>query len=218
MTAKRKNRTTKKPINLSPPKNRKVIKASTKIPRKDIEEVAKKLRESSVPIPNPEKVTVFTGLDDVKYEITIKQRLFCEYYLQFYGNGTQAIVSAGYSVHFRGKGGEDTGGINYKLASVMAAENLVKPSICAYINLKLKKYGFDDDNVDKQHLFLINQYDDLAAKAKGIDMFYKVKNKYPKEKSDVNVNIATPILGGITHMPLEERKKMLDGVHTDNSN
>lgn len=123
--------------------------------------------------------TTFIGLDKKKYKIEFRQKLFCEYYLQEKGNGVEAIISAGYDINYKDRNGKDTGTPNRKLCAVMARENLIKPNICAYINKRLDEYGFVDDNVERQHLFLINQFGDLNVKAKGIDLYYKLKNKYP---------------------------------------
>jgi len=101
----------------------------------------------------------FTGLDGKDYSLTFQQKLFVEKYLEFKGNGVEAIIEAGYDVEYK-KNGKSTGVTNRKLAAVMAYENLIKPNISAYITLKLEEYGFNDDNVAKQHLFLINQLGD----------------------------------------------------------
>ena len=112
----------------------------------------------------------FTGLGGKKYKVTLKEKLFCEHYLDFKGNGVDAVFEAGYEAK------------NAQVAAVIAYENLTKPHINAYITLKLEEYGYSDDIVEKQHLWLINQFANPQAKAKGIDMFYKVKNKYPAER------------------------------------
>lgn len=135
------------------------------------------LRESALAVAPVDYL--FTGLDGKRYKITYKQRLFCEYYLEFSGNKINALVEAGYDVYIKDRHGNPTDKINYSLAKVMASENLTKPSLCSYIALKLEEYGFTDENVEKHHLFLINQFDDLSSKAKGIDMYYKRKNLYP---------------------------------------
>jgi hypothetical protein len=133
----------------------------------------------------------FVGRTDGKtYTLQVKQKDFADYYLEFKGDGVEAIIEAGYDVNYKNKKGEDTGVPNRKLASVMAYENLRKPHIIAYINSKLEEYGFNDDSVEKQHLFLLNQHADLKTKMKAVDIFYKVRGKYPKEaKGDVNINV-----------------------------
>lgn len=114
--------------------------------------------------------------DGHTYKMTVKEKLFCEAYLEFYGDGVKAIYEAGYDVK------------NSLVASAMASDKLRKPNIMAYVNSKLDEYGYNDDNVKKQHLFVINQMADLRAKNTALDMFYKLTGKYAPEKS-VNVNV-----------------------------
>lgn len=117
----------------------------------------------------------FVGLDGKKYSLNLKQKLFCEFYLELGGNGVDAIIEAGYDI-------TDSRGVqNKRLAASMASENLTKPNIYEYVKLLFEEYGYTDENVEKQHLFLINQFGDLSAKAKGIDMFYKKKGAYKNE-------------------------------------
>lgn len=117
-------------------------------------------------------------VDGKTYALTLKEKLFCEKYLEFYGNGVKAIFEAGYKVH------------DPKVAAVMAHEYLRKPNLMAYIDSLLAEYGFSDDNVEKQHLFVLNQFADLPAKNKAIEMFYKLRSKFPAEKHQhVVVNI-----------------------------
>ena len=76
---------------------------------------------------------------------------------------------------------------------------LTKVNIFTYINLKLEEFGFSDDSVDKQHLFLLNQHTDLKTKAKAIDMFYKLRGRYAPDKGEVKVveefsNYSTAVL------------------------
>lgn len=116
-----------------------------------------------------EKLFKFRGLDGVDYSLTMKEKIFCEMYLDNKGNGTEAA----YMVYKP---------MNKNIAAVMARKILKKGHIMSYITMKLDEYGFNDDNVDKQHLFLINQFGDLNAKSKGIDMFRKMKGQYAPEQ------------------------------------
>lgn len=116
-----------------------------------------------------------------EYSINLRQKRFAELYLEMQGNGTEALIQAGYNV--TNKRGE----INRLLAKSMATENLSKPSIYNYITILLTREGFNSQNVDKQHLFLINQHSDLSAKSKGIDMYNRLKGRYPKEQLEVSI-------------------------------
>lgn len=119
---------------------------------------------------NKKGIFKFKGLDRKEYKLSLKEKRFCEAYLEFFGNGVDAVFEAGYKVK------------NALVAKSVAYENLTKPHIIAYIDLKLEEYGYDDKNVEKQHLFTLNQFADLAAKNKAIDMYYKRKGLYAPEK------------------------------------
>jgi len=114
----------------------------------------------------------FIGNDKKEYKLTLKEKLFCEKYLEIKGNGTEAAFDV-----YKCK--------NMQTASAISYEYLGKPQIIAYIDLKLEECGFSDENVKKQHLFTLNQFADLAAKNKAIDMFYKLKGQYAAEKVDL---------------------------------
>lgn len=117
----------------------------------------------------------FIGLDKKNYQLNFKQKLFCDHYLRSKGDSISAVEAAGYKVNG-----------NRKLASSIASENLTKPNICAYLNLKLKENGLDDEFIDKQLLFLVNQYSDLRVKLSAIDTYYKLRGKYAPNKVDIN--------------------------------
>lgn len=136
----------------------------------------KKLRESRNNLVINDDFSYISPADGKTYKMTILQKLFCDHYLEFKGDGVNAVFKAGYNVK------------NAKEASAISWENLQKPNLIAYINHSLEEAGFNDDNVYKQHLFLVNQHADFPSKAKAIDMFYKLKGNYAPEKS-VNLNI-----------------------------
>ena len=107
--------------------------------------------------------------------LTLKQKLFCQYYLENSGNGTNAVIKAGYRVNKNGK-------LNRNLAKSIASENLTKPDIRKYIEELLKATGFNKESVKLQHLSLISQSENLPVKAKAIDMFYKLTGDYAATK------------------------------------
>lgn len=93
-------------------------------------------------------------------------------------NGPDAVIEAGYNV-------SNTRGVpDRRLAHSISAENLQKPALLAYINTILGRYGLLDDHVDKQLASVINQYADLSAKTRGIDIYYKKKGSYAPEKHE----------------------------------
>lgn len=116
------------------------------------------------------KIFKFIGLDGKEYKLNPKEKKYCEFYLEFDGCGTDAYEEAGYECK------------NRNVAKTGAWQLGQKEHINAYINKLLNDQGFEDNNVAKQHLFTINQHSDLAAKCRGIDMFYKLGGKYAAEK------------------------------------
>ncbi|HKC04601.1 MAG TPA: terminase small subunit [Patescibacteria group bacterium] len=107
-------------------------------------------------------------------KLTLKQQLFCQAYVETLGNATEAVIKAGYDVS------KKDGHPDRILAKSIASENLTKPDILQEIQQKLEEAGFNDQNIIKQHLFLINQFADLSVKAKAIDMYYKKIGAYTK--------------------------------------
>ena len=113
-----------------------------------------------------------------KDKLTLKQRRFCDYYLEGFGNGTEAVIKAGYNVS------KKNGTPDRSLAKSIASENLTKPNIVECLQKGLEADGFNDKAIMKQHLFLINQFSNLSIKAKAIDMYYKKAGVYMPAKSE----------------------------------
>ena len=139
----------------------------------------------------------YKATDGKTYTITEKEKKFCEKYCEFGASGVQAIYSAGYKPK------------NRAVAKVMASENLTKPHLFNYIETLYEEYGFTDENVIKQHLFLINQDGDLTNKAKGVDMYFKRKGLYPPKGIDLTTK------GEKLPVPIQA---IDTNVHTDYSN
>ena len=113
-------------------------------------------------------------------KLSLKQRLFCQYYVETFGNGTEAVVKAGYNIS------KKNGSPDRNLAKSIASENLTKPDILSYINSLLEKSGLNDETVATHHWFLINQFTDLSVKAKAIDLYYKLKGNYSAKKYNID--------------------------------
>lgn len=139
-------------------------------------------RQSKPKLPEKRTFRSVTTDDGKTHKLTLKEQCFCEAYLKFYGNGVQAVFEAGYKTK------------DPRVAAAIASENLRKPHIMAYVNGLLTAYGFNDDNVEKQHLFVLNQYADLQAKNKAIEMFYKLRGKFAPEKHQHTVVNLTDLL------------------------
>lgn len=134
-------------------------------------------------VPPPTEHLIFTGKDGREYKLTFKEKLFVEKYLEAYANGTEAMMQV-YDVK------------NRKVAAAMAAEYLRKPNIYSYVNYLMEEYGYNDDNVEKQHLFLLNQASDLKSKAKAVEMFHKLRKKYGDDgEKGVKIIIEVPEYG-----------------------
>ena len=122
---------------------------------------------------NRKGVFIFKGNDGKHYKIGLNERKFCECFLDFKGNGAEAAFET-YDCR------------NIRVAAAMASRLLTSVNIIAYVDKRLEETGFSDDNVKKQHLFTLNQFADLGAKNKAIDMFYKLKGEYAPEKFEIS--------------------------------
>jgi phage terminase small subunit len=124
----------------------------------------------------------FTARDGQQYKLSLKQMRFAEAYL-LHGKAYQAVIDAGYNVYEVDKNGHKT--LKFDMCRSLASDNLTKPSILKYIDLKLNAAGLNDETVARQHLFVIQQMEDLSAKNVAMSMYYKRYNKYPKETVEI---------------------------------
>lgn len=114
-----------------------------------------------------------------------QHELFCRLYAtdrEFMGNGTRTYQEV-YS--------QDRDDIkSYNTARANSAELLAKTNIIQRVNELLSDEGFNDENVTKQHLFLINQDSELTVKKGAVEMYYKLKKKLEdKQQIDQTVTI-----------------------------
>lgn len=123
-------------------------------------------------------------------KLTRKQKGFIRDYVKT-GNGTQAIMN-NYDL--------DNSKIPEKTASVMAVENLAKPSIAKAIAERLP-----DDLLEERHLELLNKREitiiekdgekeiidqpETQAVSKALDMAYKIKGSYVPDKIPTTINV-----------------------------
>lgn len=104
----------------------------------------------------------FTGGDGKQYKLTLKQRKFCELYMDSAnGNARKAVRLAGYNVK-----NDDT-------ARVIGYENLMKPHIRAYIELLLNEAGLNDIIVKAKHLEAI-----LKGNVSAINAYYRMTGRF----------------------------------------
>jgi len=117
-------------------------------------------------------------MSDKKEKLSPRREAFCEMYTcndrEMFGNGIRSYIEV-YK--------PDTSKPNwYKTASASSSRMLANVKIINRINELLERQGFNDENVEKQHLFLLNQHVDLKTKMKAIDSYYKLKGKNEPEK------------------------------------
>ena len=107
-------------------------------------------------------------------KLNLKREAFCQLYVngdkELFGNGVQCYIEV-YE--------PDQSKPNwYKTASASSSRMLANVKIINRITELLEEKGFNDENVSKQHLFLINQFVYLKTKKGAIDSYYKVKGKF----------------------------------------
>ncbi len=110
------------------------------------------------------------------------QEKFCQLYAgqeqsdkEFFGNGAQCYLE------IYGSTDEDTGkSISYMTAVANASRLLTNAKVIVRVNELLEEGGFTDENIDKQHLFLINQHGDLKTKMQAIKEYNALRSRVTK--------------------------------------
>jgi hypothetical protein len=135
--------------------------------------------------------------------LNLQQEQFCQLYIdndrEMFGNGTQCYLEV-YGDEYVKRNNKP---MSYQVAMVNACNLLRNPKIVKRINNLLETGGFTEENVDKQHLFLINQHADFKAKMSAIKEFNALKGRI---KNKLEITLPTPILAN------------LNGVSSNNSN
>ena len=111
--------------------------------------------------------------------LNLKQEEFCKLFTNaesvdrdFFGNGTQCYLEIyGYKDDQSGRR------ISYETARANSSRLLTNANIIKRINELLEKEGFNEENTDRQHLFLINQFADLKTKLGAIKEFNTLKKR-----------------------------------------
>lgn len=108
-----------------------------------------------------------------KTQLTPKRELFCQYYVSedFFGNGGQAYMKA-----YKIKKGKEPG------ARVLASGLLTNIKVLDRINEIMEHAVLNDEFVDREIGWLIQQKDDKAAKNKAIETYNKIKNRYEQHQ------------------------------------
>ena len=132
------------------------------------------------------KVSKKTGAKTVD-GLNQQQESFCQLYInadrEVFGNGAQcyiAIYGPDHLLKYKKP-------MSYMVAAALASRLLTKVKVIERINSLLSTGGFNNENVDKQHLFLINQHGDLKTKMAAIKEFNELKNRVQK-KLDLNLS------------------------------
>lgn len=124
-----------------------------------------------------------------------KQKQFCELYIngdiELFGNGVQCYLEV-YGWYDE-KDKSKTRRITYQTAVANASRLLTNAKVLEEINSLMEAGGFTDENVDKQHLFLINQHADLKTKLGAIREYNALKKRV---ENKIEINLPTPIYGG----------------------
>lgn len=136
-----------------------------------------------------------------KTKLNLKQEEFCKMYTSndrdMFGNGVQSYIEI-YE--------PDTSKSNwYKTACASASQLLSNIKVINKINELLEEQGFNDENVEKQHLFILNQHVNIPAKMKAIDSYYKLKGKNAADKVEHSGEVKT-----IHSEDTKNKKEILD--------
>lgn len=120
-----------------------------------------------------------------------RQEEFCQAYIgkdtELFGNGVQCylqVYGSEYLLLYKKN-------MTYQVAMVNASRLLSNAKIIKRINELLETGGFNDENIDKQHLFLINQHADFRSKLGAIKEYNALKKRI---ESKVELHLPKPLL------------------------
>jgi len=102
-------------------------------------------------------------------DLTIKQSKFVKAVTQ-HGNGTQAVIDAGYDVQ------------NRQVAKVISSENMAKPTVQREIEAIMEQQGMTQDKAVAMHNELMHS-DDPRVKLGAVKLFYEVKGLFAPKKT-----------------------------------
>jgi len=135
--------------------------------------------------------------------LTPKQEEFAQLFVEsdtnFFGNGVACYIQA-YKP-------EQTGNW-YNVARASASQLLSNINVCKRINELLESEGFNDENVDKQHLFLLNQYADLKTKLGAIAEYNKLKSRITRK---LDITTAGKAFGKYEELTNEQLARIAEG-------
>lgn len=162
--------------------------------------------------------------NSTKTNLPFKQELFCRYWVENNGNKTLSALLAfdmknkELGLIFQRKQefpGEtelekeknrQLGKTCYYTAGALGCEYYNKPKVRERINELLDQYYFTDDFVKQQHFKILAQDKDLSNKKGGIELYYKLKNKFTDNKVEINLNRVD--IPDYQNLSLEEIKRL----------
>lgn len=140
-----------------------------------------------------------------KKKLTKKQELFCRLFAtdrEYFGNGTQAYAKA-YNIDLSQRGKKS-------IAKASASRLLTFDYISEYINKQLDLGGLNDERVDKELLFLIEQNVNYNVKLGAIKEYNSLRKRIIQreevnQKSEVNL---TTYLKDIKDLSIQELQRL----------
>lgn len=125
--------------------------------------------------------------------LNLQQEEFCKLYTssesidrELFGNGVQCYLEVYGGEYYR----LNRKPMSYLVAIASSSRLLANVKIIKRINELLEEGGFNDQNVDRQHLFLINQHADLKTKMSAIKEYNAVKKRVDPNRQTLIVTIS----------------------------
>lgn len=149
-----------------------------KMTREEVEKIAKEVGIDKPHTAKNKTVLMYQVLEaqgaDVENTDTLtkKQEAFCELFVtvsEFSGNGTQSYIEA-FDINLGRPGA-------YESARTEAHKLLSTPKIIARCNELIEEGGLNDQNIDKQLVFLVNQNADFKTKMAAIKEYNLMKER-----------------------------------------
>lgn len=145
-------------------------------------------------------------------KINAAQEKFCRLYAssqEFFGNGVRSYCEA--------YGKNPNSPAQWNVARSVASELLTNPNVCARITELLETQGWNDQNADKQALFMLNQFDNLPVKLGTYKEYNAIKRRVERPQMTVNIlsfeqHLHTTNRAGEVQNSLRTDKEKLSGI------
>jgi len=133
--------------------------------------------------------------------LNLQQEEFCQNYVnnerELFGNGVQCYFAV-YGLEYQLKNKKP---MSYAVAEACSSRLLSIVKVITRINELLGTGGFSETNVDKQHLFLINQHADLKTKMAAIREYNALKSRV---KNTLDITTKGESLNHLSNADLEK--------------